>query len=234
MRAIDIMTPSVIVASSDMAVQEAAKLLADNHIGGMPVVDEGSQVMGMVSEGDLLRRTEIETGDPRRAWWLELLASTRELASAYIKEHGHTVRDVMREKVVSVEESTPLADIASLLERNRIKRVPVLRDGKLVGIISRANLIRALASIQSDKSGSVSSDREIRDAIVRELSGHRWALPPENVIVKDGVVHLWGVIQSEEERHAICLAADGVPGVKEVKSHLDYLIVMPTTTNISL
>lgn len=130
-------------------------------------VDEGGQVMCMLSEGDLLRRAEIDTGDRRLAWWLELLASTRELASAYVKVHGHTVRDVMREKVVSVEESTPLADIASLLERNRIKRVPVLRDGKLVGIISYANLVRALASIQPDKSGFVSSDREIRDAIVR-------------------------------------------------------------------
>ena len=128
MRAIDVMTSSVIVASPDMSVQAAAKLLDDNRISGMPVVDAAGQVTGMVSEGDLLRRVEIGTGERRRSWWLEFFASTRELASAYVKEHAHTVKDIMSQPVVSVREDTPLTEIADLLERHHIKRVPVMRD----------------------------------------------------------------------------------------------------------
>lgn len=222
MRAIDVMTPSVLVASPEMTVQAAAKLLAENHISGMPVVDAGGQVVGMISEGDLLHRIELGTGGRRRSWWLELLASTRELASTYVKERARTVGDVMSDTVVSVEEDTPLADIADLLERRQIKRVPVMRDGKLVGIVSRSNLIRALASVQPDAVPAASDDQDMREAIVRELSHHRWAQPRQNIIVKDGVVHLWGVIHSKEERRAICAAAESVSGVKEVKSHLDF------------
>ena len=224
MRAIDVMTSSVIVASPDMNVQAAATLLDDNRISGMPVVDAAGQVIGMVSEGDLLRRTEIGTGERRRSWWLEFFASTRELASAYVKEHAHTVKDIMRQPVVSVREDTALADIADLLERHRIKRVPVLRDGKLVGIVSRANLIRALASVAPDTPATLSSDQEIREAVLRELSGQRWALRRDGVIVQEGVVHLWGIVQSEDERRAIRVAAEGVPGVKGVRDHLYFPI----------
>jgi CBS-domain-containing membrane protein len=231
MRAIDVLTPSVLVAAPEMTVQAAAKLLAENHISGMPVVDSEGQVIGMISEGDLLHRAEIgtdaEADGQRRSWWLEFLASTRELASTYVKEHAHTVRDVMSTTVLSVAEDTPLAEVANLLERRHIKRVPVLRDGKLVGIVSRSNLIRALASVSSEALPEASSDQQIREAIVRELSNHRWAQPSQNVIVKEGVVHLWGVIQSEEERRAICVAAQSVAGVKEVKSHLEFPMVLP-------
>jgi CBS domain-containing protein len=231
MRAIDVMTPAVLVAAPEMTVQAAAKVLAENHISGMPVVAAGGQVIGMISEGDLLHRTEIGTDadaeGQRRSWWLDFLASTRELASTYVKEHARTVRDVMSEKVVSVAEDTPLAEIANLLERRRIKRVPVMRDEKLIGIVSRSNLIRALASVPPDALPVASSDQQIHDAIVRELNNHRWAQPSQNVIVTEGIVHLWGVIQSEEERRAICVAAESVPGVKEVKSHLEFPMVLP-------
>jgi CBS domain-containing protein len=224
MRAIDVMTSPVIAASPDMSVQAAAKLLDDNRISGMPVVDAAAEVIGMVSEGDLLRRAEIGTDERRRSWWLELFTSTRELASAYVKAHGHTVQDIMHQPVVSVREDTALAEIAGLLERYRIKRVPVLRDAKLVGIVSRSNLIRALASVAPDTQAILSSDREIREAVLRELRGHRWALPRHGVIVQNGVVHLWGIIHSEDERRAICVAAEGVPGVKGVTNHLYFPI----------
>jgi CBS-domain-containing membrane protein len=216
------MTSPVIVATPDMNVQAAAKLLDDNRISGMPVVDAAGEVTGMVSEGDLLRRTEIGTGERRRSWWLELFTSTRELASVYVKAHAHTVKDIMRQPVVSVREDTELAEIADLLERHHIKRVPVLRDGKLVGIVSRSNLIRALASVAPDMQATSSSDQEIREAVLHELSGYRWSLPRHGVIVQDGVVHLWGVVHSEDERRAICVAAEGVPGVKEVRGHLYF------------
>ena len=231
MRAIDVMTSSVVVASPDMNVQAAAKLLDDNRISGMPVVDAAGQVIGVISESDLVRRTEIGTGERRRSWWLEFFTSNRELASEYVKEHAHMVKDIMSQPVVSVREDTPLSEIADLLERHRIKRVPVLRDDKLVGIVSRSNLIRALASFAPVKLATLPSDREIREAVLRELSGRRWALPRHGVIVQDGFVHLWGVVQSEDDRSAIRAAAEGVPGVKGVRDHL-YLPVGQVPTSI--
>ncbi|NRO98258.1 CBS domain-containing protein [Paraburkholderia sp. NMBU_R16] len=228
MRALDIMTSPVVTASPGMTTQAAAKLLADNHISGAPVVDAAGRVVGIVSEGDLLRRAEIGTGTARRSWWLELLAGTRELAAAYVKEHGHVVGDVMNDRVISIGSDMPLKEIADVLERNRIKRVPVLDGGKLVGIVSRANLIRALASVApADDSLSARNDTSIRDAIVREMSGTRWALSKKDVIVMDGVAHLWGVIESEEEKRAIRITAEAVPGVKEVVSHLTYPPIIP-------
>ncbi|MEX3916395.1 CBS domain-containing protein [Paraburkholderia sp. BR10872] len=216
MRAIDVMTSHVVVASPDMNVQTAAKLLDDNRISGMPVVNSTGQVVGMLSEGDLVRRTEIGTGERRRSWWLELFTSNRKLASEYVKEHAHTVMDIMSQPVVSVSEDTPL----HLLERHRVKRVPVLRDDKLVGIVSRSNLIRALATVTPVKLATSSSDREIREAVLRELSKRRWALPRHGVLVQDGVVHFWGVVQSEDERTAIRAAVEGVPGIKGIGDHL--------------
>jgi CBS domain-containing protein len=228
MRALDVMTPFVITASLDMTVRDAAKQLVDNHISGMPVVDASGKVVGVVSEGDLLHRVETGTASRRRSWWLEFLTSNRQLASTYIKEHAHRVKDVMSERVISVSEETPLAEIADLLERYRIKRVPVLKDGKLVGIVSRANLIRALASVEPGaQTLSTPSDQDIRVAVVQALREQRWALPPENVIVTGSVVHLWGVIESEEEHRAICITAEGVPGVKSVESHLEYPPMIP-------
>lgn len=228
MRALDIMTSSVVAASPEMTTQAAAKLLAEKHISGAPVVDAAGHVVGIVSEGDLLRRAEIGTGTARRSWWLELLAGTRELAAAYVKEHGHVVGDVMNDRVISIGPDMPLREIADILERNRIKRVPVLDDGKLVGIVSRANLIRALACVApAGDSLSTRDDTSIRDAIVREMSGMRWALSKKDVIVIDGVAHLWGVIESEEEKRAIRITAEAVPGVKEVVSHLTYPTIIP-------
>ncbi|AOK62607.1 CBS domain-containing protein [Burkholderia ubonensis] len=229
MRASDVMTPVVITVTPETTVHAAAKLLADNHIGGMPVVDANGRVVGFVSEGDLLHRVEIGTGKRRRAWWLEVLASTRELAGAYVKEHGHAVKDVMNDRVIAVTEDTPLDEIADTFERYRIKRVPVLKDGELVGIVSRANLIRALASMpEKSMPPETPDDSALRDSVLTELRDQRWALPRENVIVRDGVVHLWGVIDSEEERRAVLVAAEGVPGVKRVESHLEYPGIIPT------
>ncbi|SEJ34821.1 CBS domain-containing protein [Paraburkholderia diazotrophica] len=227
MLAIDVMTPSVICAQPDMTVQEAAKRLVENRISGMPVVDESGALVGIVSEGDLLHRVETGT-ETRRSSWLELFSSTRNLASAFVKEHGRLVSDVMSAEVFVVDEKTPVGGIAELMEKRRIKRVPVLRDGKLVGIVTRANLIRALASAPVPaQTGSASNDREIAEAIVAALRDKRWALSKENVIVKDGVAHLWGVIQSEDEERAICVAALEVKGVKEARAHLSYPNVMP-------
>src|SRR6516162_5964590 len=144
MRAMDVMTTKVITVGENATVPEAAKLLAEQGISAVPVIDKDDRVVGMLSEGDLLHRAETGT-ERRRAWWLERLSATDELAGDYIKSHGGKVADVMTRDVVSVSEETPVADIAILLETNRIKRVPVFRDGRLIGIVSRANLVRALA-----------------------------------------------------------------------------------------
>src|ERR1700751_1147786 len=144
MRAADVMTSDVITVGEDASVQEAAKLMAEHGISAVPVVDREGRMVGMGSEGDLLHRAETGT-ERRRSWWLKIVASTNQLAGEYVKSHSGSVKDIVTRDVISVTEETTVADIAILLETNHIKRVPVLRDGRLVGIVSRANLVRALA-----------------------------------------------------------------------------------------
>jgi CBS domain-containing protein len=221
MRAIDIMTSEVITVGENATVPEAAKLMAERGISAVPVVDNESRVIGMVSEGDLLHRAETGT-ERRRSWWLDMVSSTNKLAGEYIKSHSGKVKDVMTRDVLSVTEETPVADIAVLLETNRIKRVPVVRDGKIVGIVSRANLVRALAmTISEGVGGADADDRMIRDKLLAELKAQKWAeVSPANVTVKDGVVHLWSSYLSEQERRALIVAAEGSPGVRRVEDHM--------------
>src|ERR1700730_3113807 len=182
MRAMDVMTSEVITVDEDASVQSAAKLMTNHGISAVAVVEKDNRVIGMVSEGDLLHRAETGT-ERRRSWWLEMMASTNQLAGEYLKSHSGRVKDVMTRDVISVTDTTPVADIAVLLETNRIKRVPVLRDGKLVGIVSRANLVRALAmTINAPASGTEADDRMIRDKLLAELKAQRWAeVSPANV-----------------------------------------------------
>ena len=221
MQAIDIMTNEVIAIDENATVPAVAKLLAERGISAVPVVDKDNQVIGMVSEGDLLHRAETGT-ERRRPWWLDMMASTNKLAGDYIKSHSGKVKDVMTRNVLSVTETTPVADIAFLLETNRIKRVPVVRDGILVGIVSRANLVRALAmTISEPVSGSDAEDRTIREKLLAELKAQRWAeISPANVTVKDGVVHLWSSYLSEQEKRALIVAAENIPGVRRVEDHM--------------
>ena len=228
MRALDIMNMSVITATPDMTIHEAARLFVDNRISGMPVVDANKQVVGIVSQGDLLHRVENGTVHGKRNWWLEfLLSSPRGQAARYVKEHGQVVGDVMCHHVISISEDMQLDQIADLMERRHLKRVPVLKDGKLVGIVSRSNLIRALASVAPAVDSVSHDDASLRDAIVLEMHGQRWGLPKQGVLVKDGVAHLWGVIESEEEKRAIHIAAEGVAGIKRVEDHLETPSVIP-------
>jgi CBS domain-containing protein len=217
----DVMTSKVITVDENASVTTVAKLLAERGISAVPVVDSENRVIGMVSEGDLLHRAETGT-ECRRSWWLEMMASTNRLAGDYIKSHSGNVKDVMTRDVLSVTETTSVADIAILLETNRIKRVPVLRDGKLVGIVSRANLVRALAmTINEPTSSTEADDRTIRDKLLAELKAQRWAeVAPANITVKDGVVHLWSSYLSEQEKRALVVAAENIPGVRRVEDHM--------------
>jgi len=221
MHATDVMTTRVITVDENATVPEAAKLLATHGISAVPVVDKNDRVIGMVSEGDLLHRAETGT-ERRRSWWLEMVSSTNQLASDYIKSHSGKVKDVMTRDVLSVIEDSPVSDIAVLLETNRIKRVPVLRDGKLVGIVSRANLVRALAMTISEAAneGEI-DDRSIREKLLAELKAQKWAeVSPANVTVKDGIVHLWSSYLSEEEKRALVVAAENIAGVRRVEDHM--------------
>jgi CBS domain-containing protein len=221
MRAMDIMTSEVITVGEDATVPEAAKLMAERGISAVPVVDLENRIVGMVSEGDLLHRAETGT-ERRRSWWLDMVSSTNKLAGEYIKSHSAKVKDVMTRDVLSVTEETPVADIAVLLETNRIKRVPVVEDGKIVGIVSRANLVRALAMTITEGVGTAEvDDRTIRERLLSELKAQKWAeVSPANVTVKDGIVHLWSSFLSEQERRALIVAAENVPGVRRVEDHM--------------
>ncbi|MFP3563321.1 CBS domain-containing protein [Paraburkholderia sp. SIMBA_030] len=227
MRASDVMTSNVVSAKPDMTVSEVARLLVDKGISGAPVIDATGHVVGMISEGDLLHREELGTDQRRRSWWLDLFSSGND-AKDYIKTHAQTVQDVMTAPVISVDEDTPLSEVANIMETRRIKRVPVTKAGQLVGIVSRANLVQALASAPQEPAPDVAlSDREIRAALMGEMTGHNWAFAGRNIVVSDGVVHLWGIFHSMEAVQAVRVAAESIPGVKRVEDHTEPYPVMP-------
>jgi len=229
MRAMDVMTTAVVTVSPDSTVQDLAKLLSERGISGVPVVENG-RLVGMISEGDLLHRAETGTERrtaPRRWRWFD---PGLEEARNYIKEHGRTVRDIMTREIISVGETTDLAEVATLMETKRIKRVPVLRDGMLVGILSRANLVRAMAAISREPAtGAAGGDREIRAKLLAELNGREWArVWPEEIVVQDGVVHLWiSDTRPAAERWALRVAAENVPGVSRVEEHVVPVPIFP-------
>ncbi|RDB44195.1 CBS domain-containing protein [Halomonas sp. DQ26W] len=221
MQAVDVMTAKVITVSPDADVREIAQLLLDNNISALPVVDADQKVLGIVSEGDLMRRVENGT-DQRKSWWLKSIFAGANNASEYIKSHARRAHEIMTPKPVTVTEDESLRRIAKLLERHHIKRVPVVRDGRLVGIVSRANLLRGFSAHTGEGEPSVTADdREIRDAIIKEIDEHTGVWVDRiNVIVTDGEVQLWGLVESQEEKMAAQVAAENMRGVKTVENNL--------------
>ncbi len=214
------MVRDVITVDPDMRVDQAVKLLTEHDISALPVVDEDGKVVGIISEADLIRRAEIGT-EKHRPWWLESMTAASALAADFTKSHGKKVGEIMTTDVVSVSEETPLGEIAELFERKRIKRVPVVVDGRLVGIVSRSNLIQALASRLSTGEAPADSDRHIRLELLARMREQDWTdFGERNVIVKDGVVHLWGLVGTEQERTALIAMAEGVPGVARVADEM--------------
>jgi len=224
MLAKDIMTTNVVTVQPDATVDDAVRLMLDHHISAVPVVDAQGHIKGLVSEGDLIRRVRTTDG-PRRSWWLEILGGMNESARDFVKLRSHRIEDVMTRDVLSAEEDTPVADIARLLEKRRIKRVPVLRDGRVVGIVSRANLLHALSAIPNEALQVPSDDdRDLRkriDEALKEVPGA--AVNLINYTVDKGNVAVWGVADSDFEEKAIRVAVENVPGVRTVEVQMGRL-----------
>jgi CBS domain-containing protein len=233
MRAMDVMTTKVITVTPDTTIRDLARVLCDNAISGVPVVDQDTRVVGIVTEGDLLHRTETATEhhtQRRHSRWLASIASDRELARDYVKSHGRHVSDVMTHEVIAVEDTTELGEIASIFETKRIKRVPVLHHGALVGIVSRANLVRALAAAETARpSGTEIADRDIRRKLLDEVRQQEWArVWAADIVVCDHVVHMWcSDDHSPEEREALRVAAENTAGVRGVEQHIVPIPAFP-------
>jgi CBS domain-containing protein len=221
MNAADVMTTRVITVFPDTGVREVARILHTNRISAVPVVDAEDRILGMLSEGDLVRRAKSgpDGGGP---WWLPPFADEHAPTGGPAALGRLTARDVMTREVFRVREDTPLEEVATLLERHRIKRVPVERDGKIAGIVSRANLIHGLAA-RRDGATPVAGDAGIRAAILDALQRAAVSTHLLNVIVSDGTAYLWGGVDSDSEHQAVRAAAETVPGVKRVSDHLCVL-----------
>lgn len=221
MKAKDIMTSPVITVAPDTPVREIAALLFERRISGVPVLEDG-RLVGLVSEADLLHRHELGADRPAqsRSWWLRLWSADRTPAE-YIKSHATQARDIMAREVVTISQDTPVAEIATLLETHGIKRVPVLRGAKLVGIVSRANLVQALAVMRRSATRVTPPiDEAIRGRLLAELERQPWwGRVTSTVIVTEGVVHYWGMVGSDDERNAARVAAENVPGVRGIEDH---------------
>jgi CBS domain-containing protein len=219
MQARDLMTTEVVTVRPDTPVPDIAKALIERNVSAVPVVDADGKLLGIVSEGDLLIREEIGSDRPR-SWWLALLSTSEEEARDYVRTHGRRAEHVMTRDVVTIEDSAPLAAIARLLETKRVKRVPVVKDGKLVGIVSRADVLRAFAASAAGAPIAVpQDDRDIRERIHKTLAD-MGSGAHVNIIVSDGVAHLWGLVDTAEEAQAVRVVAENTPGVKAVEDHL--------------
>ena len=220
MRAMDVMVRDVVTASPNEDVDQVIELLAKHDASTLPVVDAEGNVVGMIGDLDLMRRPEIGT-EKHHPWWMEAMTPASTLAEEFAKSHGRRVGEVMSTHLISATEDTSLGEIATLLEKHRIKRVPILRNGKLVGMVSRSNLIQALASSHGQAHHGAESDRDIRSVLLSRIGEQDWTdFGSRNIIVTDGVVHLWGLVGSDEERKALTALAEGVPGVVGVSDEM--------------
>ena len=222
MRARDVMVRAVVTASPDTTVEALARLMINLRISGVPVLDTSGHLVGMVTEGDLLRR--VETGTER---WSESFLSNARLAAEYIKSHARRVADIMTCEVFTVDEAATLGEIADLMEAKKVRRVPVMHDGQVVGLVSRADLLKVLASGGAE-SADEEQDRALCRQLLAELREQKWADAGEGrVVVTDGIVHLWGVVGSEDERKALRIAAENTPGVRGVEDHMEFAPALP-------
>lgn len=220
MRAGDIMSERLFKVRPETSVADIAQTMVERQISAVPVVDAEDRVVGIITERDLMRRVEIGTA-PGPAEADQTFSERTSRAAAYVKSHGTTAGEIMTPKVITVGRDTPLMEVADLMERWRIKRVPVVEDGRLVGIVSRLDLVRALCIQNLDRSRSPLGDEEIAAKLRAEIEREGWQLGPTSKIsVFEGVVHLFGSIASVQEMKALLTAARALSGVRDVQNHL--------------
>ncbi len=224
MKAADIMTTDVVTIGKEASVPEAIQLMLDHHISGLPVVDRQNRLIGIVTEGDFLRRAELDT-ERQRPRWLEYVLSDAALVGDYVKSHARVVEAVMTEDVVTVAENASLAEVVNLMERLRVKRLPVIRAGKLAGIVSRVDVMRALSAIiRRPDEEPHPDDAELKRRVLAELERHHWFQSLHTGIeVQGGVVTLRGFITSDVQRKYLHVLTESVPGVVGVKDALTWL-----------
>ena len=222
MRAHQIMTRSVVTVAPESSILDAANLMLQRHVSGLPVVDAAGKLVGIVSEGDFIRRSEIGT-QRKRGRWLRFILGAGKAATDFVREHGRKVSEVMTRDPLTVTEDTVLEEIVSTMETNGVKRLPVMRGDKLVGIVSRANLLQAVASLARNVPDPTADDDHIRSRIIDALEKNDGCPFGVNVVVRDGIVQLTGVITEERSRQAAIVCAENVEGVNKVHDHLCWV-----------
>ena len=222
MRAHQIMTKDVITVTPQTTIEEAAKIMLRTHISGLPVLNDAGRLVGIVSESDFLRRSEIGTGRKRFSW-LQFILGAGRVASEFVRERGRKVGDVMTPDPITVDEETPLEDLVRLMEKNDIKRLPVMSGRTLKGIVTRSNLLQAVASMAHEIPDPTADDDHIRDRIIRTVNQTDWRPIGFKVTARNGVVHLHGIITTDQARQATIVAAENTAGVKEVHDHLCFV-----------
>jgi len=231
MRAKDVMTGDVICVNVKESIFDAAEVLLGARVSAAPVVNDRGVVVGIVSEADLLRRAELGTV-PAKSWLARLLDTESTAAHAFVATHARHIADVMTREVVTADEDTPLVEIVDLMEKHRVKRVPIVRDGALVGVVSRSDLLRALLSREAEGPLVQPSDRQTRQAVIDAVEKQPWTSRwPTNIFANDGVVHLWGFVEDENVRKAYQVAAENVPGVRRVRNHMR---IMPASVGMGV
>jgi CBS domain-containing protein len=220
MRAHHIMTRKVTTVRAGTAILEAANLMLQHHISGLPVVDEVGRLIGMISEGDFIRRSEIGTQRPEIRW-LDFLMGPGKSALQFVQENGRKVGEIMtKDGLITAEEDQPLEALVRLMERHHVKRLPIVREDRLIGIVTRTDLLRAVASLARDVPDPTADDTHIRNRVIAAIEKHEWQPSQLGVTVRDGIVHLSGMITDERFRQAAIVAAENVPGVRLVHDHL--------------
>src|SRR5258708_9580380 len=225
MRAHQIMSRPVITIAPETTIVEAANTMLQRHVSGLPVVDAADKLVGIISERDLIRGSEIGT-QRKRGRVLKFILGPGQAATDFVHEHGRKVAEIMTKEPLTISEDTTLEDIVELMEKNHVKRLPVMRGDQVVGIVSRANLLQAVATLARQIPDPTADDDHIRNRVIDALSKNDWCPFGLSVIVRDGIVHLSGVITEERSRQAALVAAENVTGVKKGHDHLCWVDTM--------
>lgn len=214
----DIMSTRVASIAPDMSVRLAAKLMLKRKVSALLVLDSKRRPIGVLSEGDLVHRIELDTRK-KGSWWLNLLTPDRDLARDYARAHGRKVADAMSRQVVTITPDTKLPAIVALLDKHRIKRVPVVGEGgRVVGVVSRADVLGAFAKAAlAAEGGAALGDAECSAEIRKRLCKESWGDSAlVNISVDSGVARVWGVVASRAQHDAVRALCEEVPGVRHV------------------